>query len=103
MSKLLQLFAQTPAGPKLLNPKYIPNAGSKDETAIFNDVLGIVYFTAGIVAVIALIIAGFLYATSAGDPGRAKIAKNAILYAVIGLIAVLVAFMITTYIRGTVG
>lgn len=84
----------------LINSPYITKNSAND---LLPNILNIVYFSAGIVAVIALIIAGFLYVTSTGDASKAKTAKNAILYAVIGLITVLVAFTITTFIRGQVG
>ena len=38
--------------------------------------------------------------TSAGDPDKVKNAKNAIMYAVIGLIVTLMAFAITNFIIG---
>lgn len=79
----------------------IPNQSSTADNLLL-DIMNIVYFAAGIVAVFAIIIAGFLYVTSAGDPGKAKTAKNAILYAVIGLVAVILSFIITAYIRTSV-
>lgn len=60
-----------------------------------------VYSVAGIVAVITIIIGGFLYVTSNGEPEKIKRAKNAILYAVIGLVVVIMAFAITQLIIGT--
>lgn len=95
MHSTLFLFA---AG--LINSPYINQTSAND---LLPRILNIVYFSAGVVAVFAIVIAGFLYVTSAGDPGKAKIAKNAILYAVIGLVAVLIAFTITTFIRSQVG
>ena len=84
----------------LIDSPYIGRASADD---LLPKMLDVVYFSAGFIAVIALIIAGFLYVTSTGDPAKAKIAKNAILYSVIGLITVLLAFTITTFIRGQVG
>ena len=57
-----------------------------------------VYFYAGILAVVVIIIGGILYATSMGDPGKTKRAKETIMYASIGLIVVLLAFAITEFI-----
>lgn len=48
-------------------------------------------FWATVVAVVAVVIAGFTYTLSQGDPGKVAQAKNAILYAVIGLVVVLAA------------
>ena len=41
--------------------------------------------------------------TSLGDPGKIKIAKNAIIFAVIGLVITMLAFAITNFILGAVG
>ncbi len=68
-------------------------------TALANT-LSLVYFAAGIIAVIAIITAGFMYAISRGDVGEIAKAKMAILYAVAGLIIVSVAFVITNFVLG---
>lgn len=64
------------------------------------DILGIVYFVAGIIAVIVIIIAGFTYTTSGGDAGAVKKAKNMILYSVVGIVVIAMAFVITQFIAG---
>jgi type IV secretory pathway VirB2 component (pilin) len=62
--------------------------------------LNIVYFLAGVVAVIVIIIAGIYYATSAGDSGKITKAKNMILYSVVGIVIILSAFAITNFVVG---
>lgn len=62
--------------------------------------LNLTYFIAGIVAVIVIIISGMSYATSNGDPAKITKAKNMIMYAVVGLIIILVAFTITGFVTG---
>lgn len=62
--------------------------------------LNAVYFIGGAACVIVIIVAGILYALSAGDSNQIKIAKNAILYAVVGLIVILMAFVITAFVIG---
>lgn len=69
----------------------IPDASSFSLKAILNAV----YFWAGAIAVIVIIIAGFLYVTSANNAQQITRAKNAILSSVIGLIVILIAFGIT--------
>jgi hypothetical protein len=61
-----------------------------------------VYFWAGVIAVIIIIVSGFLYVTSNGNPSQVTRAKNAIIGAVVGLIFVLIAFGITTMVLGAV-
>jgi len=77
----------------------VPNAGSNGND-VLTGVLNMVYFSAGVAAVITIVVAGILYATADGDAGKVKTARNAILYAVIGPVAVLMAFVITGFILG---
>lgn len=63
-------------------------------------VLNTVYFIAGFAAVISIIMGGFWYITSDGDPGKAQRGKNAILYSSIGLVVILFAFGITGFVAG---
>jgi hypothetical protein len=60
--------------------------------------INLVYYIAGIVAVIVIVISGITYATSIGDSGRITRAKNMILYAVIGLVVLVAAFAITNFV-----
>lgn len=90
------LFAQLHADD--LNNLGIPTVAA-DQNAL-NAVLNTVYTWAGIIAVIVIIIAGFVYTTSGGDAANVKKAKNAITYAVIGLIVIILAFTITNFVVG---
>ncbi|MBP7774977.1 MAG: hypothetical protein KA069_00060 [Candidatus Saccharimonas sp.] len=65
-----------------------------------NDILYPVYFWAGIVAVIVIIVAGFFYVTSQGEAQNVVRAKNAILSAIIGLAIIMGAFVITKFVVG---
>ncbi len=62
--------------------------------------LNIAYFVAGIMAVIVIIIAGLSFVVSGNDPAAVTKAKNAILYAVIGIVVILSAFVITQFVIG---
>lgn len=72
--------------------------GSGDD--VLAGILSIIYFVAGAVAVIIIIIAGFMFVTAGSDPSTVTKAKNAILYAVIGLVVVGLAFVITQFVMG---
>lgn len=52
----------------------------------------------GVAAVIMIIIGGFKYITSTGDPNSVNSAKNTILYAVIGLVIALSAQAIAIFV-----
>ncbi len=71
-------------------------------SAALNDILGVVYFVAGVACVIAIIIGGFYYVASNGDSGRIAKGKNILLYAVIGLVVVGMAFAITQFVIGRI-
>lgn len=74
--------------------------GPKSADAALKGVLNGVYFWAAAIAVIIIVVAGFLYTTSNGDPAQVTKAKNAILGAVIGLVIVIFAFGITNFVLG---
>jgi hypothetical protein len=61
------------------------------------------FFAAGIVALIYLIIGGYGYITSAGNPEQAASAKNTILYSILGLIIILLSVLIIRYIMSAIG
>jgi len=61
-----------------------------------------VYIVAGIVAVVAIVIGGIRYTTSGGEASNIKAAKDTILYAVIGLVVVIMAAAITNFVLGNV-
>lgn len=62
--------------------------------------LNLVYFLAGSIAVIMVIVAGIMYVTSSGDSGRVTKAKNMLTYAIVGLVVVIIAFAITNWVIG---
>lgn len=72
-------------------------------SSTLGNILGVVYTWAGIIAVLAVVYGGYKYMRSQGDPGVAKQAKEIILGAVIGIVVVLSAFAITTFVIEGVG
>jgi len=68
--------------------------------ALLADGLNLVYFLAGAIAVIVIIVAGVMYTISSGDAGRITRAKNMLTYSIVGLIVVLLAFFITNFVIG---
>jgi len=67
---------------------------------VLHNALNLTYFIAGVIAVIVIILAGLSYVTSGNDPSAVSKAKNTILYAVIGLVVILSAFVITQFVIG---
>lgn len=75
------------------------DSGVSAEDSVKKIVNALLYLV-GITAVIVIIIAGFMYMTSAGDPSKASKAKNALLYAVIGLVIAIAAYAIVNWVVG---
>ena len=61
---------------------------------LINVLLGVL----GIVFVILVVYAGFLYLTSQGEEGNVKKAKKLLTQAVIGLIIIIAAYAISSYV-----
>ena len=66
-------------------------------------ILNAVYVVVGIVAVVMIILGGISYATSQGDAAKVKKGKDTILYGIIGLVVVLLAFAITSFVLAQLG
>jgi len=69
---------------------------------ILNGVLTTVYWAGGVTAVIVIIISGIMYATSEGDANKVQRAKNGILYSIVGLVLIIMAFTITHFVIGRI-
>lgn len=68
-------------------------------TTIGNVVNVLLYFV-GAIAVIIMIWGGFQYITSSGDSQKATTAKNTIMYAVIGIVVVVMSYAIVNWVFG---
>jgi hypothetical protein len=95
MINLIRYIAQTiPA-----NEVGIPTS-VKGDLSTLDGILSAVYTVAGIICIIVIVVAGYMYTTSAGNASSVTKAKNAILFAVIGLVVIIIAFGITRFITG---
>lgn len=83
-----------------INVDDINNLPTDSANLVLANTLNLVYFTASVVAVIIIILSGYTFATAVYDPAKITKAKNAILYASVGLIVVLVAFVVTQFVMG---
>lgn len=77
----------------------LANAGSAGlpEGSIYNIIsasLSWLLAILGFIAIIAFVISGILYLTSAGNEGQAEQAKNAMKYAIIGVIVSLIGYVV---------
>jgi hypothetical protein len=69
-----------------------------DLNGVIGAVVNILSIVVGILAVIMIIFGGFRYITSAGDSGKITNAKNTIIYALVGLIIVVLAQAIVRFV-----
>jgi hypothetical protein len=77
---------------------HLSDAPSNIQSSQVETLLMTVYVVAGIVAVMAIIYGGVRYTTSGGDSGNVKAAKDTILYAIVGLVVIIMAAAITDFV-----
>ncbi len=88
------------AGLRLANPNANCNPGTaeSDFGGIIDTIIDILSVIVGAAAVIMIIIGGFRYVISNGDANGVSGAKNAILYAIVGLVIVVFAQTIVKFV-----
>lgn len=64
------------------------------------NLIDLMMFVVGAIAVITIIVGGLKYVSADGDAGKIKGAKDTILYAVVGIIVALLAYAIVQFIVG---
>jgi len=86
-----------------INPGPAPNSQNLSVTQIVNIVLNFIWPIFVGFAVIMFLVAGFLFLTAQGDPGKVGAARQAILWGIIGVVVGVIAFSIPFIIRNTLG
>lgn len=87
-----------------VNPPNIkPPTKGTDLGAILGTVIQSLLIFAGAVAVLFLIIGGFRYVVSAGSADQVEGAKKTILYAILGLIVIFIAYVLVKLIQQYLG
>lgn len=76
----------------------VPQGNFND--ASIDSILQIVFAVMGAITLIVLLLASLKYVISRGEPAEVAKAKNAIIYAVIGLVVIASAFTIVTFVVG---
>jgi len=79
----------------------LPNCNSSGTE--ISDIVGTIFLFVGFLATLFLVIAGIQYAASAGDPQKTAQAKNAIIYALLGVVLSFSVFAIINYLFGDSG
>ncbi len=68
------------------------------DTGVFRTITNVLLFLVGAIAVIMLIIGGIRYTISGGDKSQVESAKNTIMYSIIGIIVVILAYAIVNFV-----
>jgi len=92
MTGLLNFFAQILDPNKINIPK--TTADQNEFTRIFNVILAVM----GALAFLMLVIAGFRYTISQGDPTRVADAKRMIIYTLVGLVVIALAATVVNFV-----
>lgn len=74
--------------------------GAAQTESFIKNIISFLVGIAGAVAVVFIIIGGFQYITSSGHPEKLEKAKKTLLYAAIGLVIVLAAYVIKDFVAG---
>jgi len=85
---------------KVLNEtaKQSGQTSSRDLPEVVGNIIQWVLGIVGIVLLVMFVYGGVLYATSAGNEDKVDTAKKVMLYAIIGVIIIALAFVLTRYI-----
>ena len=84
----------------------VPDAVSQSSVGTVSELIGkVIAFLGwgiGVLSLIGLLVGSFMYVVSAGDPNRTRVAKDAIVYSVVGLVIAMLAYSIVTFVIGRV-
>jgi hypothetical protein len=85
---------------KILNPATTITGNQADPIQFTLKIVNYVLFFLGLLAVGAIVYGGILFITSGGDSEKTTKARNTLLYAVIGIIIIVLAFGIVKWASG---
>lgn len=73
---------------------------NKADVGTLQNVFNVALALAGAIAIAFIVFGGIKYTLSLGEPGKVKAARDAILYACIGLVVVMLSFVLVNYVIG---
>ena len=74
------------------------SGGDNELKGGLRDIINILLYVIGAIAVIMIVVGGIKYTISNGDSAQIKSAKDTILYAVVGLVVALLAYAIVNFV-----
>ena len=75
-----------------------PAGTNSDLSGFIKNIVNILLYVVGAVAVLMLVIGGLRYVLSGGDASQTKAAKDTILYSIIGIIVAFAAYAIVNFV-----
>ena len=85
------------------NPNPLPQPHSSDLGPILQNVINWILGIAGLLAVLMLVIGGVRYVISAGNPTQTEGAKKTIIYALVGIVVIILAYVLVNTVIGLFG
>ncbi len=67
---------------------------------LIGNIISILLFAAGVLALVMILVGAFQYVISAGNPQNVAQAKRTLTYAIVGLAIVILALVIVNFVRG---
>lgn len=67
---------------------------------LIGNILSLLLFLAGALAIISILVGAFQYVVSGGNPAGIAKAKSTISFAIIGLVIVILALVVVQFVRG---
>jgi Type IV secretion system pilin len=80
-----------------------PTGSSLNSSSILNSLVGVIVAIAGLIFFFMLLVGGIRYMTAGGDPKNAESARKIITNALLGLLIVVAAYLITTILGELLG
>lgn len=108
MNSITKIFLPHPAlaQTKVWSGNCVSNndvATIKGFECLFQNVITVIVSLAGFVSLAMLIVGGFKYLTSGGDPKKIATASTTLTYAVIGIVGIIISWLILLFIKEFTG
>lgn len=80
------------------NSSEICQSKGDDASRMIKDVINLLLYILGIIAVIMIVIGGIRFTTSSGNAGQQKEARETVIYSAVGLVVALLSFAIVNVV-----
>ena len=81
-------------------PKAIEETKFNSLNGVFSEIISILLIVAGGLAVIAILYSGIMYITAGADQAKAETAKKNLVWAIVGLLIISLAYVIIELVKG---